>query len=134
MHTSHRLKYCLIIIAALTFAAQDAFAVTQWEIQQLPLFTSAQGRAWNQFPLQVTFTHQQTGTQFTVDGYADGDNSGGDNSSNNTLWNVRVALPLAGTWDWSSSSSTGDSGLINKVGSITVTTPTPSQVKEGTHK
>jgi hypothetical protein len=85
----------------------------QWEPLVLD-FTASKSILWYSFPLQVTFTNSNNKTQITMDGYWDGGNS----------WKVRFAPPKSGTWNWKSSSS--DSGLNNKTGTINVTSPAPS--------
>ncbi len=84
--------------------------ILQWSIQELE-FTASQPHPWYDFPLQVTFTHQPTGNQLTLDGYWDGDNT----------WRVRFTLPRSGTWTWRSTSP--DSGLDNHSGSFQVVAP-----------
>ena len=103
-----------ILLCAIA-AGPASGAVKQWEPSELS-FTAAGSHNWYAFPLQVTFTHQGSGTQLTLDGYWCGGNT----------WKVRFAPTKTGTWDWSSSSS--DSGLNGHSGSIDGTQPSSSDI------
>lgn len=104
-----------ILIMLTLLVGTAAFAASpQWEPVVLD-FTASSSINWYNFPLQVTFTHADSGTRIILDGYWDGGRS----------WKVRFAPTLSGTWSWRSSSS--NSGLNNKSGSISVTPPTAAE-------
>jgi hypothetical protein len=104
--------YGLIIL--MTILTSTAFADSyQWEPVVLD-FTASKSMTWYNFPLRVTFTHPDSKTQITIDGYWDGDNS----------WKVRFAPFKSGIWNWKTSSS--DSELNNKTGSFNAKSPTHS--------
>jgi hypothetical protein len=91
----------------------------QWEPVVLP-FTASENYNWYDFPLQVTFTHTESGSDIILDGYWDG----GDDSKS---WKVRFSPPKSGDWNWKSSSS--DSELDNREGTISVTQPNDSELE-----
>lgn len=111
MGTSFR-RGITLWFASLIFSV-PAFALTQWEVQQLD-FTTTQysSQQWAEFPLRVRFTHADKVIE--LDGYPTDGNQ----------WSVRFALPLAGTWTWQVISSSGFSGS----GSLIADAPTSGQV------
>ena len=110
------IRSCILIILILILT-NTAFADShQWEPVVLD-FTASKSIPWYNFPLQVTFTNSNSGTQITMDGYWDGGIS----------WKIRFAPTKSGIWNWKSTSS--DSGLNNKTGTFNVTSPTDSDKK-----
>lgn len=104
----------IIVFIAIVGATTTFAASPQWEPVVLD-FTASDSIVWYNFPLQVTFSHEGSGTQITLDGYWDGENS----------WKVRFAPPLSGIWNWQSASS--DNGLSGKNGTINVTPLTDAE-------
>lgn len=106
-------SFAAIILMA-TFAPKDLFAQTVWAPHTLT-FTASGSPSWRSFPLTSTFTHT-TGARVVVEGYWDGGKT----------WRVRFAPSLPGNWTWSTASS--DSGLGGKSGTISVASPSSSQL------
>jgi len=73
-----------------TRGAAAAAGLAVWQPAELPPFTAGQAHAWDDFPLQVEFTHRASGRTLRVDAFWDGDRR----------WRVRYALPAAGEWCW----------------------------------
>lgn len=88
----------------------------QWEPWVVASFEASEPHAWSDFPVRVELEHEQ-GTSLTVDGYWTGGSS----------WAVRFAAPLLGEWSWTSSSETGDPGLVAS-GNFRIAAPTEAQV------
>jgi len=98
---------------------QASNGIKQWEIVNLPEFTTTNNHHWYDFPLQVIFTHRSSGESITLDGFYDGEDSEG-----REVWRVRFAPPRAGWWDWESSSS--DSQMNGISGDLHADEPTES--------
>jgi len=75
--------------------------VTQWDPFVVTTLEADEDHAWNEFPLQVTFSHAESGSTLILDGYWLGGRS----------WAVRFAATKVGRWTWSAGSETGDTGL-----------------------
>jgi len=93
--------------------AQGTVTVKQWNPHVLT-FTTDEGYAWKDFPLQVTFTNDST--SITLDGYWDGDRT----------WRVRFAPTELGRWTWKCTSA--DDALCGKRGSFTCVPPTAADI------
>ena len=91
--------------------------VTQWKPFVVAILTAAQTHRWDDFPLQVTFTHEGGDAELNLDGYWVGGNQ----------WAVRFAATKTGVWTWVASTDTGDPGLAGS-GSFTAVAPSSEEL------
>ncbi|HEY8555584.1 MAG TPA: DUF4038 domain-containing protein [Burkholderiales bacterium] len=122
MHVRHRrfpklhlrawLPLGLALLGTRGVAAAPELVV--WRPAELPPFTASQAHAWDEFPLQVEFTHRASGRTLRVDAFWD----------SGRRWRVRYALPAAGEWCWEARS--GDPQLRGR-GCVAAREPTAAE-------
>jgi len=91
--------------------------VTQWQPFQVTTLKANDEHRWDEFPVQVTFTHEGDDVQLILDGYWTGGHS----------WAVRFAATQTGRWTWNASTDTSDPGLAGS-GVFTAVAPTSDEV------
>lgn len=95
--------------------ASDRAALPAWQPQEIR-WAAVKDHPWWSLPVQVCFTHLETGDEITLSGFWDG----------NRDWMVRFAPTRVGMWTYTTSSA--DPGLDGREGRLMVRSPTEAEM------